>query len=115
MTWSELQDKHSKLSIREKSLILTSALVLVIFTVVNFIIEPLFVRYENLTKQTEATMQSINAVTLQVQNIDTKLASDPLAQLQTELDSLVEQHNQQPMYSALILAARLRLPRHTRG
>lgn len=95
MTWSELQDKHSNFSVREKSLILISVLVLVWFTAINFIIEPLFSRYDELTKDNEASNASIAAVNLQIESIQNKLASDPLAKLSVELDSLNIQHDKQ--------------------
>lgn len=90
-----LQEKHATLSVREKMLVLCSVIILVLFVAVNFFIEPLYNDFTALKKQQDNTKQSIDATQLQIDNIDSKLAADPLAQIQLELDALNNKHAEQ--------------------
>ncbi|WP_435275784.1 hypothetical protein ACMAZF_01770 [Psychrobium sp. nBUS_13] len=95
MNWDLLQEKHSALSLREKLLVLITVVFLVFFIGVNFVVEPLYKEYTSLKKQQETTKQSINAIELQVTNIETKLNADPLEKLQDELRLLNVAHDEQ--------------------
>jgi len=95
MNWDLLQEKHAALSLREKMLVLVTVIVIVLFLGVNFVAEPLYKEYTTLKKQQEATKQSINAIDLEVANIESKLNADPLAKLEDELRLLTVAHEAQ--------------------
>jgi len=94
MTWEVLQQKHANLSIREKVLVLISAVVLIGFTAINFFIEPMFTQYSDLNREQVSIQQQINSTKLDIQGINAKLAANPLDDIRKQLVALNLQHNQ---------------------
>lgn len=95
MNWDMLSEKHAALAMREKVLVLVTAVILILFLSFNFVIEPLYKEYSQLKKQGETTKQSISAIEIEVANIEAKLNDDPLKKLQEELRLLEVAHEEQ--------------------
>jgi len=92
MTWETLQQKHASLSIREKILVLVSAVILISFTAINFVIEPMFIEYSDLKRMQVSTQQDINNIKREVAAIDAKLSANPLEEIKKQLAALNKQH-----------------------
>ena len=90
----ELQNKYKVLSIREKVLALISAIILVVFTSVNFIISPMFDEFLALEKTEKSSLTLINNLNNEIKALEKKLADDPVAAIERELKNLNTQHQQ---------------------
>ena len=94
MNMEELQNKYKVLSIREKVLALISAIILVVFTSVNFIISPMFDEFLALEKTEKSSLTLINNLNNEIKALEKKLADDPVAAIERELKKLNTQHQQ---------------------
>lgn len=94
MNMEELQNKYKVLSIREKVLALISAIILVVFTSVNFIISPMFDEFLALEKTEKSSLTLINNLNNEIKALEKKLADDPVAAIERELKNLNTQHQQ---------------------
>ncbi len=94
MNMEELQNKYKVLSIREKALALISAIILVVFTSVNFIISPMFDEFLALEKTEKSSLTLINNLNNEIKALEKKLADDPVAAIERELKNLNTQHQQ---------------------
>jgi len=84
--WQQLNEKHAALSLREKALILVSSIVIIVFLLANFVIEP---QLKSLGKSRKATQSITNDIQETINGrleIEQKIASDPSGQLQAQLD-----------------------------
>lgn len=92
MTWDKVQGIYSKLSMRERMLTLISAVGLIVFSVINFLLMPMFEEYAQLKKVEKTTQTSIQAVNVQVNSVKNKLMDKPVQKIQRQLDNLNRQH-----------------------
>lgn len=94
MNMEELQNKYKVLSIREKALALISAIILVVFTSVNFIISPMFDEFISFKKTEKSSLKLINNLNIEIKALEKKLADDPVAAIEREFKNLNTQHQQ---------------------
>ncbi|MDP2560867.1 hypothetical protein [Psychrobium sp. 1_MG-2023] len=90
--WQTLNAKYSQMTLREKALTLGTILVVLIFGSSHLIIEPMFVQYQGLSSDSRKLQNSINEVNQQRQEVEDKLATNPLLQLELQLERLNLQH-----------------------
>jgi len=92
MNWQEIQERHAALSLREKGLILLTSLVLIVFSVGSFVIEPSLKTLAKSKERSQSIQQSIDAAITQRSEIERKIASDPRGQLEAQLSGLARKH-----------------------
>jgi len=92
MTWDKALSNYSKLSMRERMLILISVVGLIIFSVTNFLLMPMFEEYAQLKKVQNTTQTSIQTVNVQIDSVKKLLADKPVEKIQRQLDNLNRQH-----------------------
>lgn len=92
MSWDKAQNIYVKLSMRERMLTLISAVGLIIFSAINFLLMPIFEEYTQLKKVEKTTQASIQAINVQVDNIKKQLEAKPVEKIQRQLDNLNRQY-----------------------
>lgn len=92
MTWDKTLSIYSKLSMRERMLVLISAVGLIVFSAINFLLMPMFEEYTQLKKVEKTTQASLQTVNVQVNSVKKQLADKPVEQIQRQLDNLNRQH-----------------------
>jgi len=93
-TWQSVAQKHAELSVREKALILISALVIIVFLLGTFVIEPQFNALTSAQSQQDKIQSNIDETRTQRMDIDDKIASDPRGKLEDQLEGLMKKHQQ---------------------
>lgn len=90
--WQALSTKHAELSMREKVLILASAIVVIVLLSVHLVIEPQMDSLKSNKKTSQRLNNNIQETVNGRKEIERKIASDPKGKLTRELASLNE-HN----------------------
>jgi len=86
--WTDLRDKHSALTMREKVLALVSAVIAIVFLLGNFIVEPQLKKFDKSQGVTRTITASIQETVSGRIEIENKIASDPQGMLKAELAEL---------------------------
>lgn len=89
--WSDVEEKFSELSTREKSLALLSGLVAVLFGGYVWLVEPVQIEIEKLTRTVERQKSQSGQLDTQIKAVELELAEDPNEPLRKNREKFAQQ------------------------
>ncbi|WP_100643531.1 type II secretion system protein GspM [Alteromonas facilis] len=86
--FEQLDARYQALSLREKYLVLITGIVLIVFAGFTFIVEPQYIKNQQVESQIKTTQIELSSAQQQIALLQEALADDPNEKLQTRIDNL---------------------------
>ena len=92
MTWKNFTEKYQGLTLREKTIMLISGLIMIGFGSFSLILEPQYVAWQQQIISSDKILQTINVTQTQIEQIELKLNQELNRELKEEINQLKQRH-----------------------